>query len=214
MAKGSGVLTGLAAGILASAAALSSGSSAVAADAKMMQLCITIAAAADADADADDLTPDALIAGMRDGSMVIVDVSEPAACAAPATAVPDLVGPDEADACYLVTGSEMGALFHRELIEPPSGTSTGGVRDCLWTFATEPLEMAVVWLGDYNGWADLAGLNAEAIEGIGDEALWVLDGQLWVRSGDIAFTVMVMSDTLDVRETAIAVARVALPRIR
>jgi hypothetical protein len=84
----------------------------------------------------------------------------------------------------------------------------------MWRFSLDPTEMAIVWLGDYDGWASLAGLSSEPIAGVGDEALWVLGGQLWVRVGDRAFTIVVLSDTLDSRATATAIAHLAVPRIR
>ena len=159
-----------------------------------------------------------------------VDASEPATCASPlpsigqtpttpdgptpASAMPGPIASGEYDACFLVLDSEMEALFHRQLAMQPSGTRAGGVHDCVWSFDPQPWDTAVIWLGAYNGWADLAGLSPEAVPGLGDEALWVLGGLLYVRKGDTAFTVMVISDTLDARETAASIARSALPRIR
>ena len=128
------------------------------------------------------------------------------------TALPEVTGAAEYDACFLVTDPEMEGLFHRHLLEPPTGAGAGGAHDCLWSFQLDPTEMAAAWLGKYDGWASLAGLPVEAIDGVGDEALWVLGGLLYVRSGASAFTVMVISDTLDAKDTAIAIARLAVPR--
>ena len=219
-----GVQASLAASLLAMVAALG-GAGVRAADAEQVRLCVT------GTADKNDPTPEALMARTRKGTAVIVDATEPGACGtlAPSpgptltllpdgqpspTAIPDPTVPGEYDVCYLVTDSEMEALFHRELTAQPSGTRAGGVHDCLWTFDPDTMEMAAIWLGAYNGWADLAGLSADAIAGVGDEALWVLDGQLWVRIGDTAITVMVISERLDAEETAVAIARLAVPRIR
>ena len=159
---------------------------------------------------------------------VCVNLSEPA-CASPvpsfsptstppggqvpATVMPRPIPSGEYDACFLVMDSEMQGLFHRELAMAPSGTRAGGVHDCVWSFAPEPWDSAAIWLGAYNGWADLAGLSPEAVADLGDEALWVLGGLLYVRKGDTAFTVVVVSDTIDARDTAVSIARLALPRI-
>jgi hypothetical protein len=129
------------------------------------------------------------------------------------SSVPGSFVPGEYDVCYLVADSEMEALFRRALAAQPAGTRAGGVHDCLWTFDSEPMEMAAIWLGPYNGWADLAGLSADPVAGIGDEALWVLDSQLWVRIGDTAITVMVISESLDTEDASVAIARLAVPRI-
>jgi hypothetical protein len=118
-----------------------------------------------------------------------------------------------ADACFLVTTAEMEGIFQRQLTMPPGGSSLGTTRDCLWSFSAEATDLAGLWLGQYDGWDSLAGLGAVPVPGLGDEALWVLDGLLWVRSGDTAFTVTVISSTLDPMDTAIAVARAALPRV-
>lgn len=125
-------------------------------------------------------------------------------------------GPDASggyDACFLVSDSEMEGLFRRSLAMTPTGTRATDEHDCLWSFGPELEAAAAIWLGAYNGWADLAGLMPETVPGLGDEALWVLGGLLYVRTGDTAFTVMVISDTLDAKDTAILVARFALPRI-
>lgn len=206
-------------------AAFASGSAAVAAaDPERLDPCITFTA------EESDLRPEQLMAGVKDASVVIVDAPEPGACAsslhspsptltqgpdgqAEPSTIPEVIQAGEYDACFLVTDAEMEGLFRRHLPEPSSGTRAGGAHDCMWSFDVDPMEMAVIWLGDYDGWASLAGLSADAIEGVGDEALWVLDGQLWVRSGNRAFTVMVLSDTLKAKDTAIAIARLAVPRI-
>ena len=136
----------------------------------------------------------------------------PAATTAPSGS-PRADASGEYDACFLVTDSEMEGLFHRSLAMPPSGTRAVDAHDCIWSFGPEPVETAVIWLGAYNGWADLAALMPQTVPGLGDEALLVLGGVLYVRSGDTAFTVMVISDSLDTTATAIAVARLALSRL-
>jgi hypothetical protein len=107
----------------------------------------------------------------------------------------------------------MEGIFQRQLTMPPGGSSVDTTRDCLWSFSADATDMAALWLGEYDGWESLAGLGAVPVPGLGDEALWVLDGLLWVRSGDTAFTVAVISSNLDPMETAIAIATAALPRI-
>jgi hypothetical protein len=206
MVTKSGSLASLAASLLAAAAALVGGVGVHAADQDQVRPCVPPTA-------------------------VTVDASGSGACASqPPPPGPSLdrtagwgaspvamPGPStlgEYDVCYLVADSEMEALFQRELTARPSGTRAGGVHDCLWTFDADAMEKAAMWLGPYNGWPDLAGLGGVPVPAVGDEALWVLDGQLWVRVGETAITVMVISDTLDTEDTAIAIARVAVPRIR
>ena len=114
--------------------------------------------------------------------------------------------------CYLVSNSEIGSIMGKQPLTDGVGFEIGGLRECSWSLSLSPVESAGIQLGDVSTFDPLG----DPVSGLGEAAYWLGEGADWlsVKSGQYSLIVLAQSSTVDPKTAAIAIARLALSRLR